>query len=744
MPWGCLELLHTPVCLLYHRESFKLTFERLTALHLDSVTVLSPSFVVSVPFFDLLSRPPSFIPTPSVCRHRHAFFYVLDFIRKLQWSFSTISRHLTGTLESRFGFCRSSRWPPPGSVPPSIRALSKRILSASRNVLFSDHSCYDGANLSQQEQDTLHSLCQDSSIVIRPADKGGRWVLMDATQYHSECERQLSDITFYRELSAPASSNLSTHLESSLRDLQHSGYLSKRELAFLLPPASPQPRTFSLLPKLHKSQWSTPLMPPGRPIIADVKTDSSGVSRLIDHFLFPLVRKLRSFLLDSGHLIAILRAHSLQPHSLLCTMDVRSLYTNVPIEEGISRVRRAFLRNPDPRRPDDVILSFLRLCLTHNDFVFDQRHWVQTKGVAMGKAFGGAFACLYLAEWETAAYNDTLSPRLFVRFQDDIFMLWDHGEAELLRFHRRLNLLDPHIQTDLSFNHDAIRFLDLLIYRATDDSFGYRVGFKDTDCHNLLPRDSHHAKHVHRGVLFSQILRWATRSSSRADFDNVCHSVFPDWRSRGITRSSIRSSLRRVLNLTALAPNWCPGFSSCASPRCHSCRYAHPCNYFTVPSTGTLHPIFMRLTCSSTHVVYVILCSHCHVVYVGQTSNTLRQRISEHLRAIRNYDFSAPLTSHFTESCSLQHFTFFAIDRSFSQATRLLKELKWIRRFRSLHPEGLNRNVGTRQKVINLVTFPAACTDRLNAVIKDACSNVTDVSVRLSYKADINLQNLLR
>ena len=730
--------------LLIHLQPFKRNFERLNALHLDSVTVLSPDYVISMPLLTLLSRPPSFIPAPERCNHRLIFALVLDFVRKLQWATSTITRHLNKTNDCRFGFVRSNRWPPQGSLSSSIRRLSQKILSASHSLLFSEHRCYNDSNLSPPELQTLTALRADPTVVVRPADKGGRWVLMDSTQYTLESDRLLSDTAFYREIPSPVSSHMPNTISTILESLCSSRFISKRELRFLSPPSSPRIRRFNLLPKIHKQSWPSPNMPPGRPVIADISTDSSNVSRLIDFFLFPLVRKSKSFLLDSSHLVAILRSIALEPSTLFCTLDVRSLYTNVPIAEGILRVQRAFSRYPDPKRPDNTILQLLHLCLTHNDFSCNDRLWLQTKGVAMGKAFGGSFACLYLTEWESGVFNDSHAPNLFVRFQDDILMLWEHGENELHRFHERLNSLDPNIQTDLTFSRESIRFLDLEIYRASDNSIGYRIGFKETDSHNLLPRDSHHANHVHRGVLFSQVLRWASRSCSRPDFDYVCHTVFPHWRAHGITRSSIRSAVKRVFSLTSLASSWTQGFRSCGSPRCSACPFARNCLSFKIPSSGVLYPICMNLSCASTHVVYVINCSSCNITYVGQTSNTLRQRISEHLRAIRNNNLSAPLTSHFRNQCDIQHLNFFAIDRSFSDSTRFLKERKWIQYFRSLHPSGLNRNAGVKKQTVNLVTFPANCTARLNATIRQACSAATDLEVRLSYKANPNIKNLLR
>ena len=59
-------------------------------------------------------------------------------------------------------------------------------------------------------------------------------------------------------------------------------------------------------------------------------------------------------------------------------MDVRSLYTNVPNDEGIEAVKH-FLRARN--RPGDGILAkivstFLLLILTLNNFVFNEKNYV--------------------------------------------------------------------------------------------------------------------------------------------------------------------------------------------------------------------------------------------------------------------------------------------------------------------------------------------------------------------------------
>ena len=118
-------------------------------------------------------------------------------------------------------------------------------------------------------------------------------------------------------------------------------------------------------------------------------------------------------------------------------------------------------------------------------------------------------------------------------------------------------------------------------------------------------------------------------------------------------------------------PNWSPGFSKCQGPRCGACRVAFECNTFLPSSDQLLRAIPFHLTCDTTGCVYVVQCSACSMAYVGQTSNPLRQRIGEHLRAIEANSASSPLARHFREVCSRETFSFFAIDRSLSTPSRL-------------------------------------------------------------------------
>ena len=668
---------------------------------------------------------------------------MVDFVRKLQWR-STPLRFRD--IECRFGVPHSSRWPAPALVPPNIRTLCARILSASRQILFSHTSCFPNTNLTPSESVTLQSLISNSSIIVRPSDKGGRWVITCHEAFREECLRQLRDTNFYQPLPRPLFPLPPASLDATLQSLLSRGYLSKRELRCLSSGPRPRSRHFKALPKLHKEVWPTYDIPPVRPVISDVNTDTSGIARLIDYFLFPLVSQLKSFLLDSSHLLALLQPLSLEPHSLLCTLDVRSLYTNVPIDEGLRRVARAFRRFPNDRRPDSDILRLLEYCLLSNDFSFENTWWLQTKGVAMGKAFGGSFAGLYLGEWESSILcSSPLSPRIWLRFQDDVFMVWDHGQTSLSLFLQHVNAQDPSIQVDLHSSPSSVRFLDLELYRSdpTSSILRFRVAFKETHSFALLPSSSHHPPHVHRGVVFAEVLRWATHSSTREDFDSVTHTVFPLWRAQGVSRSLVRRSLSHVLRLTQLVPAWEPGFTPCSSASCSVCSLASPHTTFSSPHLPFLFRIPFHLSCSSTHCIYYIFCTAHPVFYIGKTVNQLRSRITQHLRNIRNTSHTSSIASHF-RTCSPSNFRFFAFDRALNGDALLVKEERWIRRLKATLTPGLNRVTHSQQHPINLLSMFSPCSSRLNNVIRNLCSSQNTPPVRISYRTDQNLSSLLR
>ena len=256
-----------------------------------------------------------------------------------------------------YTFKKRSTWvPAPNTNVAAFIACNERDLN--------DHTTPprgNNNNISRLEQMAIGTLKSNQKIVIKPADKGSAIVILNRTDYIAEGERQLTDDKYYQPLEHCPSETNHQKICKTLDTMVLKKELSNECLEFLLD-FKPRTPEFYMLPKIHKNQ--TP--PPGRPIISGNDSPTERISQLVDHFLQPCVPKLTSYVKDSTHFLQIIEPYTilLPTNTLLCTLDVSSLYTNIPHEEGIRACAEA-LRN-EPTRDISVqsILTLIRLILT--------------------------------------------------------------------------------------------------------------------------------------------------------------------------------------------------------------------------------------------------------------------------------------------------------------------------------------------------------------------------------------------
>ena len=145
------------------------------------------------------------------------------------------------------------------------------------------------------------------------------------------------------------------------------------------------------------------------------------------------------------------------------TMDVTSLYANIPHVDGVDACSK-FLN--DHRVTDistDVLCSLISFILTHSNSVFDDHSYLQTSGTAMGTKMAPCFANLFMASIEqTLIDNSSLTPLFYVRFIYDIFFIWTHGSEELEQFKTRANSTHPSIKFTTEISSTSLPYLDVL------------------------------------------------------------------------------------------------------------------------------------------------------------------------------------------------------------------------------------------------------------------------------------------
>ncbi|XP_053571736.1 uncharacterized protein LOC128661511 [Bombina bombina] len=357
-------------------------------------------------------------------------------------------------------FKKKSEYMPALSSIPLIHNFVK-LVERDIDLLSTNEPLPD--NLTKKQRTALKALQNDITITIKPSDKGGNIVVLNTKDYVEECQRQLRDIKQYSILRFNPTEIYKEKLFQILMRAKDEGVINQREFDFLFV-KFPKTATFYSIPKLHKNK----LPPPGRPIISDKGSLTEKISQYVDFCLRPNILNLPSYIKDTLDVLKKLNDISVSANTLLVAIDVESLYSSIPHDKGVEVIKYFLIqRGSEYDKHTNFILELLSFILKHNYFVFGNKCYQQNLGTAMGTCCGPTFACLYLGKWEfdqilnSAEINDSIS--LWLRFIDDVFLLWEDTEMKLIEFMQKLNNNEWNLKFTYTYSKNEITFLDLRI-----------------------------------------------------------------------------------------------------------------------------------------------------------------------------------------------------------------------------------------------------------------------------------------
>ena len=177
-------------------------------------------------------------------------------------------------------------------------------------------------------------------------------MVMNRKDYIAEGLRQLGDEKFYQKLEEDPTMDNHSKVIDQLEAMRVRGEITQKVKTYL---SVNKPRTAQLylLPKIHKNVRPVP----GRPIVSANDSATERISAFVDHFLAPIVRQSRSYLRDTSYFLNKLTAvQDTKPGDILVTLDVSSLYTNIPNLEGLNAAYDALCKYPI----DELTEAFLR------------------------------------------------------------------------------------------------------------------------------------------------------------------------------------------------------------------------------------------------------------------------------------------------------------------------------------------------------------------------------------------------
>ena len=104
-------------------------------------------------------------------------------------------------------------------------------------------------------------------------------------------------------------------------------------------------------------------------------------------------------------------------------MVIKSLYTVIPNNSGLQALKYYLNLHPSQHPPTDALVQLAELVLNLNSFEFDNKHYQQVGGIAMGTKMGPNYACLFVGYVERKMFEDYKGNKtqLYKRYIDDVF-----------------------------------------------------------------------------------------------------------------------------------------------------------------------------------------------------------------------------------------------------------------------------------------------------------------------------------
>ena len=234
-------------------------------------------------------------------------------------------------------------------------------------------------------------------------------------------------------------------------------------------------------------------------------------------------------------------------------MDMTSLYTNIPQEEGVETVCKTYnsFYKGRPPIPTQYLKRALKLILQENSFEFNEKNYLQTHGTAMGTKMAVAFANIFMAVVETEILNlSALKPLAWKRYIDDVFSIWNVHKHQVPQFIEQANNHHQTIKFMAEISYTEITFLDTNVFEgerfANKSILDIKTHFKPTETFQYTHFSSCHPLGVKKGFMKGEALRLLSTKSSENEFKTKILHFRASLIERGYPESLITATLSDI------------------------------------------------------------------------------------------------------------------------------------------------------------------------------------------------------
>lgn len=491
------------------------------------------------------------------------------------------------------------------------------------------------------------------NLYILQADKGGCTVAMKKTDYVQKTEDLLTDTTTYNILKTDPTTKIQKEHNVLIKKLKNNNFISEDIAKKLTKYNSTTPKLYTL-PKVHKPDV------PVRPIVSSINSITYNLSHHLAEILASSFAERTEYnVKDTFTFVNSVSDLVLPDNYVLISLDVVSLFTNIPHELILKILEQNWeLIEHHCSFSKNSFLESMKFILEKSYFTFNNKFYLQTFGVPMGSPISPILALIVLDD-----ILDNITPTLpfrlpfIYKYVDDLITSVPSNMIQ-----HTLNIFNAH-NTHIQFTLEqetsqGVPFLDTRVIRTANNKIILNWYQKPTASGRYINYHSNHPLNQKYNTVIAMKNRIIHISDPKFLQDNLktLRNIFAN-----------NGYPKKILNKLIYNSNFFDGPTDGSYPENITYKKLPYINKLTNQvvnhfksynhiriakyNTITLKTIYTNTKDKTPNllkhnVVYKIPCKNCNGCYIGQTSQLLKHRITQHRSDCRIGKVSCALATH--------------------------------------------------------------------------------------------------